>query len=126
MSCMTKMERTGCDTRTTIQMRPFNEKLSSSNRFLSTEKKIQEEVYHTHQYNIGELQQILQVTAMKIKRIALDMNESPSVTRLTATHVYSQVSVPFSGSGCSCSGYVGWCSVTAWRCGTSFPACQVM
>ncbi|KAL1260797.1 hypothetical protein QQF64_008624 [Cirrhinus molitorella] len=36
-----------------------------------------------HMYNRGALQQILQVTAMKIKRIALDMNESRSVTRPT-------------------------------------------
>lgn len=36
-----------------------------------------------HTYNRGALQQILQVTAMKIKRIALDMNESCSVTRPT-------------------------------------------
>lgn len=36
MSCITKMERTGCDTRTTIQMWPFSEKLSS---FLKSRKR---------------------------------------------------------------------------------------
>lgn len=87
MSRLTKMERTGCDAQTTVQMRPANQHLCEKWFTFLHKSKIptasRKRYLTPHTYSRGALQQILQVAAMKIKRIALDMNESRSVTRPT-------------------------------------------
>ncbi len=87
MSRLTNTERTGCDARITIQMRPANQHLCDKWFTFFQKWKIptgsRKRYLTPHTYSRGALQQILQVAAMKIKRIALDMNESRSVTRPT-------------------------------------------